>query len=85
LLEVQLAGSSAITKFELPHETGILEVGVFDIRGRSMRKMFVGLQGDRTSISWDGKNEHGQAVASGIYEVRISAGGHFDAGKIMVE
>lgn len=85
MLEVRLAGSAAMTKFALPHGTGSLEIAIFDIRGRSIKKMFIGLQGERTSISWDGKNEHGQAVASGIYEVRISAGGHFDAGKIMIE
>lgn len=88
-LEIRLTGrnsGSAITKFGLPNETtGDVDIQIFDIRGRSVRKMSAQLQGNRTSISWDGKNEHGNSVGTGIYEVRVSAGHYVDRGKMIVE
>jgi len=40
--------------------------------------------GNKTSLSWDGKNEHGNMVGR-IYEVRVSVGQYTDVGKLIVE
>ena len=84
--EICLAGSGAMTRFGLPHETtGALDVRIFDIRGRNVRKLSAQAMGNKTSLSRDGKNEHGNMVGAGIYEVRVSVGQYTDVGKIIVE
>jgi flagellar hook assembly protein FlgD len=47
--------------------------------------MFAQAQEGRTSVSWDGKNDNGSAVAPGTYEVRVIAGHYMNSGRIMVE
>jgi hypothetical protein len=85
-LEVRLAGGAAMARFELPQSTtGAMEIRMFDLSGRSVRKMFVELQEGRTSVSWDGKNDNGSAVAPGTYEVRVLAQHYMHSGRITVE
>jgi hypothetical protein len=85
-LEIRFSGSGAMTRFGLPHETsGALDVRIFDIRGRNIRKLSTQAMGNKTALSWDGKNEQGNTVAAGIYEVRVTAGQYSDIGKIIVE
>ncbi len=85
-LEVRLAGGAAMARFELPQSTaGALEIRMFDIRGRSVRKMFVELREGHTSVSWDGKNDRGRTVAPGTYEVRVLAQHYMKSGRITVE
>jgi hypothetical protein len=89
ILEVRLAGrtsGAALTRFGLPHETtGAIEIQIFDIRGRSVRKFSQQVSGNKTSLSWDGKNEGGNMVAAGVYQVRVSTEHYTDVGKIIVE
>jgi hypothetical protein len=85
-VEIGLVGSGSMARFELPQSTsGALEIRMFDISGRSVRKMLVQLQEGRISISWDGKNDHGSAVAPGTYEVRVTAQNYMKSGRITVE
>jgi len=48
---------------------------VFDVRGRRVRTLSpaVGASG-RSAVEWDGRDEEGRGVASGIYFVRVTAG-----------
>ena len=89
ILEVRLAGRSggaAMTRFGLPHETtGAVNVHIYDVRGRSVRKISAHVQGNRTALSWDGKNETGTTVAAGVYQVHVSAEHYTDNGKIIIE
>ncbi len=49
---------------------------VYDVAGRKVRTLLRGeLQSGRHSIRWDGKNETGAAVGSGVYFVSLNAGG----------
>jgi len=81
MLEVRLAGGASVARFELPPSTaGAMEIRMFDISGRSVKKMFVELQEGRMSVSWDGKNDHGSVVAPGMYEVRVIAGHYMNSG-----
>jgi hypothetical protein len=87
--EVRLTGrkgEAAMTRFELPQETkGNLDVQIFDIRGRSVRKLSAQIQESQTALSWNGKNENGNTVGAGIYEVRVSSEHYTDVGKIIIE
>ncbi len=60
-------------------------VGVYDIRGRLQRTLL-----DRPlppgphEAVWDGRDEAGQALPSGLYLVRVEAAGAIDSGKFML-
>jgi hypothetical protein len=52
-----------------------VELAVFDITGRRVRTLVRGRQSSGAhSVIWDGRDERGQAVASGIYLYRLVAG-----------
>lgn len=58
-------------------------VEVFDVRGRRVRMLLdeVRPQGDG-SILWNGLDDTGQAVASGVYTVRLRSGDTLDHTKV---
>ncbi len=60
--------------YALPKNAEV-EIEIFDILGRKVKSMDLGMQsaGYKTA-AWDGKNDSGQEVASGIYFYRIKAG-----------
>ena len=52
-----------------------VSVGVFDISGRLVRALREGAaQTGEYDVTWDGTNEHGDTVASGVYFVRVRVG-----------
>jgi flagellar hook assembly protein FlgD len=49
-------------------------VAVFDVAGRRVATLYSGHHDRGThSVSWDGRDERGRNVASGIYFVRLNA------------
>ena len=61
-------------------------VSVHDLRGMTLRTFEFGeLAPGRHSIEWDGKDNHGRALPTGVYLIRteISNGGS-DATKVML-
>jgi flagellar hook assembly protein FlgD len=52
-----------------------VSLGIYDLAGRKVRSLLEGHRGQGTNeISWDGKNDAGHAVASGVYFARLEAG-----------
>ena len=55
---------------------GKVRLRVFDVRGRAIRTL---VDGDMTAglhrISWNGRNDDGHAVASGVYLAQVRTGG----------
>ena len=60
-------------RYQLP-ESGTITVKVYDALGREVRTLFGGYQ-DASShrLTWDGKNESGIDVSSGMYFYRLTA------------
>jgi len=54
---------------------GALSVGIFDVRGRSVRTLVSGWAPAEGSVVWDGRDETGARAASGVYLVRLTSGG----------
>jgi hypothetical protein len=58
-------------------ETGPVKVTVYDISGKRVRTLV-----DQTkdaghhSVVWDGRNDRGETLGSGVYFVRYRAAGH---------
>jgi uncharacterized protein (DUF362 family) len=54
-----------------------VQIEVFNIRGQRVRTLF---HDDREPgdyrVVWDGRDQHGDSVASGLYLCRLKAGGH---------
>ncbi len=58
--------------FELA-ETGVIELAIFDLRGRLVRIMESGSwPTGRHQTTWDGQDDEGRAVPTGTYVCRLS-------------
>lgn len=67
--------SSTSIPYKLDTQSNV-KVTIYDILGRKVRDFEVGLQNIGThSILWDGKNNLGERVATGIYFYRLQANG----------
>ena len=65
--------SDVALRFAMP-EPGEVDVDVYDVMGRRVRRLHEGARaaGER-QVTWDGRNEAGVPVASGVYLVRVRA------------
>jgi hypothetical protein len=68
------AGSRARLVFELAGARPV-RLAVYDVRGMRVRTLVAGTRGaGRHEAVWDGRDERGSPVASGLYWVRLEAG-----------
>ncbi len=71
-------------RFDL-NEAGDVSLAVYNIRGQIVRTL---VQGTRPSghntVEWDGLDDHGRAVASGVYVYRIEADGFVGSRKMVL-
>ncbi|MFQ6673211.1 MAG: M1 family aminopeptidase [Fidelibacterota bacterium] len=75
-------GSTAI-KYELPGQSPVT-IQVYDLRGKRVRTLINTRQDKgRKSVIWDGTDEFGKPVSSGVYLYKIQAG-HFASAKKML-
>jgi hypothetical protein len=66
------AGTSI--RFALPEPSNV-HLKVFNVQGRLVRTLLDAARpAGRYTVSWDGRDEAGRAVASGVYFYRITAG-----------
>jgi len=57
------------------HEAGDVTLKIFDVRGRCVRTLHEGRVPSRDGeIQWDGRDDHGKEVPSGVYFVRLRSG-----------
>ncbi|HEX7571453.1 MAG TPA: FlgD immunoglobulin-like domain containing protein, partial [Bacteroidota bacterium] len=67
--------SATVVSYELKVQSNI-QVTIYDVLGRVVRRMSPGAQSvGAHSMLWDGSNNVGQRVASGIYFYTLQAGG----------
>jgi hypothetical protein len=86
------ASERTTIRFELP-ETTPVSLDIFEVSGRLVRRLAGGdaLAAGRYAVSWDGRNQRGEPVASGVYLVRLVPGlsGAGDAravtGKVVID
>ena len=67
-----------------------MTVGIYDVRGKRIRQLQLGLVAAGRSIAadqaacWDGKNETGEVVSSGTYFYQIEAGDYTETRKMVI-
>ncbi len=76
--------SATVVPYELKAQSDI-QVTIYDILGRVVRKISAGSQAPGThGILWDGGNNAGQKVANGIYFYSLQAGGESRTGRMIL-
>jgi hypothetical protein len=75
---------STTISFDLPKRAGVKLV-VFDVLGRELRKLIdQEMAPGAHSVKWDGTNDVGKAVASGVYFYRLSADQYTNCKKMLL-
>jgi hypothetical protein len=76
--------SSATVRFTVPFETQVI-VAIHDLIGRTIARLMSALvKPGRHSLTWNGEDDNGNAVASGIYVCIVTAGKYSAAKKIIL-
>ncbi len=77
---------STMISFNVVDETSPVNMIVFDVRGRVVRRLVKDerLPNGSCTISWNGKNDDGDSIASGIYFVRVINGKYSEAYKMVL-
>lgn len=66
-------------------ESGTVQLAIFDLAGRPVRKIFgAGEAGGRVSLFWNGRDEEGRQLPSGVYLVRASLPSEEKRGKVVL-
>jgi len=61
------------------------EISIFNLKGQKVRSLAENLPlSGKHSIVWDGKDSRGQRVNSGIYFIRINAGGEISTKRLII-
>ncbi len=77
-------GSETLIAFTLPGG-GSARLDIYDVSGRHVRELERGPLGEGEHVApWDGLDSHGRPVASGVYFVRVEAGGASATAKVML-
>jgi YVTN family beta-propeller protein len=75
---------STMIRFTVPEDAKVSLV-VYDIAGHEVRTLVSGQRpANFYEVEWDGKDNRGQSVASGVYFYRLQAGKHVQTKKMMV-
>ncbi|MFQ6673172.1 MAG: T9SS type A sorting domain-containing protein [Fidelibacterota bacterium] len=70
--------------FDLPND-GVVSLTVYNLLGQKVATLTNDFRrAGRHTVTWDGRNDLGQAVSTGVYLYRIDAGGDFSATKKMI-
>lgn len=65
---------STVISFQLPVDSDV-SLKIYDLQGRVVKSLVAGnLAAGKHEVTWDGRNESGARVASGVYVYRLKAG-----------
>jgi len=77
------ASAATAIVYAVPAPGGDVRVAVYDVRGRLIETLASGFQEAGVhSVTWDGRDSRGVAVAAGVYFARMDAPGSSSAKKL---
>jgi hypothetical protein len=71
------AGAGTSIRFAIPQsvDAAVTDLSIFGVDGRRVRTLVSGVKvAGEHEVTWDGRDDRGQRVASGVYFYRLSAG-----------
>ncbi|TKJ40992.1 hypothetical protein CEE36_09000, partial [candidate division TA06 bacterium B3_TA06] len=69
--------------YSLAH-SGLVNLKVYDVSGRPVKTLSSGIKASGYyAITWDGRDDLGRAVATGVYFIRMEAGNHTATRKLI--
>jgi len=67
-----------------PPEAGDVDVAVYDVTGRRVRQLYRGpMSPGAAQLEWDGRDEAGARVSTGVYIVRANSGEREVSAKVL--
>jgi hypothetical protein len=76
---------STTIRYDVPSGGARVSIAVFDVTGRRVVSLVDGTRpAGVQSVTWDGRDEHGQAVASGVYFYRMASGNFTQTRKMVL-
>jgi hypothetical protein len=79
---------STVIPYAVPGDAGVRRsvlLAVYDVNGALVKTLVSGaVAAGRHEVRWDGHNERGESVSSGIYFMQLNADGHRDARKMIL-
>lgn len=78
------AGRGDVALFYRGVRDGRLAVTLHDVAGRTIRNLYDGAAESSGILAWDGRDEAGQPVASGVYFARVTSGSRSETATITV-
>jgi hypothetical protein len=71
-------------QLELPRESAV-NIDIFDVRGRRVRHLFQGrLAAGPQAVAWDGRDDGGRVLPSGVYHGVVVAGPNVERSKLLL-
>jgi len=72
-------------RYDVPAGAGRVTLRIYDVSGRLVRELVdEPREADRYAVSWDGRDDRGQAVASGVYLYRLTSGTFVETRKLVL-
>ncbi|MGB9720408.1 MAG: T9SS type A sorting domain-containing protein [bacterium] len=73
-------------KFTIPHAQSEFSLRIYDVSGRSVKSFepVQGIKNKMSSVVWDGTDDSGNPVTSGIYFVKLEVNGHNKTEKVLL-
>jgi flagellar hook assembly protein FlgD len=76
---------TTLIKYDVPPGDGNTTIRMYDIAGRVVHTLVDGHESaDRKTVTWRGRNDRGEQVATGIYFCRMQAPGYTKTFKMML-
>jgi hypothetical protein len=76
---------TTVIRYGVPSGGAAVTLTIYDVRGGLVRTLVNGVQtSGEKQVRWDGKDEQGQSVATGVYFYRLSAPGFVETRKMML-
>jgi flagellar hook assembly protein FlgD len=74
-----------MVRYDVPDHGGAVSLRIYDVGGRLVRTLVEGtLPAGEKSVVWDGRDDTGRPVGSGVYFCRLAAANYRETHKMVL-